>query len=261
MLAEPGCIGQDWTGLVSTSMGVQKASISGFPIAKPDRVAQSLERDILSGKLGYGAQLESEHALVRRFAVSRSTVRKGLETLAGKGLITTQVGIGSFVTFEGQPIDSELGWTRALSSREEAVHTRLLRLARITDRDLAVTLKLSRPDFIGIDRTRALGASGRIVSIERSRVPFRPVLSNVVKDGLLNGSLSSTLAAAGLRAGSGEEWAEIECLGAADAALSGAPPGTPFLRTRRLVRDAEGSIIEYVVSLLDPRHFALHLAF
>jgi len=34
-----------------------------------------------------------------------------------------------------------------------------------------------------------------------------------------------------------------------------------FLRTRRLVRAAGGRPIEYVVSLLDPDFFALHLEF
>lgn len=221
----------------------------------------TLEQDILSGKLGFGDQLESENALVRRFAVSRNTVRKGLESLVEKGLITTRVGIGSFVTFEGRTIDSALGWTRALASGKGAVETRLLRLARISDPDLARELGQPAPDFIAIDRARALGGSGRVVSIERSRVPYRPALADVVAEGLKDGSLSATLNAAGLRAESGEEWAEIECLNPADAALAGAEPGTPFLRTRRLVRDAQGHIIEYVVSLLDPRHFALHLAF
>jgi GntR family transcriptional regulator len=42
---------------------------------------------------------------VRRFDVSRNTVRKGLEALTGKGLITTRVGIVSFVTFNGSMID------------------------------------------------------------------------------------------------------------------------------------------------------------
>ena len=31
--------------------------------------------------------------------------------------------------------------------------------------------------------------------------------------------------------------------------------------TRRLVRDIEGCLVEYVVSLLDSGHFALHLKF
>lgn len=235
----------------------------GFSVAtaKPERIAQSLEDDIRSGKLGFGDQLESENALVRRFAVSRNTVRKGLETLAGKGLITTRVGIGSFVTFDGKPIDDALGWTRALSRQQEAIDTELLRLALIKDADLSRMLKLPKPEFIAVDRTRALKKSGRVVSIERSRVPLRAGLESVETDGLVNGSLSATLLAAGLRGASGEEWAEIECLSLSDASLAAVTVGTPFLRTRRLVRDAEGKVIEYVVSLLDPHHFALHLEF
>jgi GntR family transcriptional regulator len=229
--------------------------------AKTERIARTLESDILSGKLEYGAQLESEKALVRRFAVSRNTVRKGLETLAGKGLITTRVGIGSFVTFEGRTIDNALGWTRALSNEHDAVQTKLLRLEATTDPELAAMLKEPSVKFLSIDRMRSLANSGRVISIERSRVPMRPGLDSVVDRGLLNGSLSATLLAAGLKGESGEEWAEIECLNRADAALADVAAGTPFLRTRRLVRDREKRIIEYVVSLLDPRHFALHLEF
>jgi len=242
-------------------MAISKLRPVSIATAKTERVAQSLEDDIRSGKLGFGDQLESENALVRRFAVSRNTVRKGLETLAGKGLITTRVGIGSFVTFDGQPIDDALGWTRALSKHQDAVHTDFLRLALIKDSDLSSMLKLRKPDFIAVDRTRSLKNSGCVVSIERSRVPLHQGLEAVVGDGLVNGSLSATLTAAGIRAASGEEWAEIECLNATDADIAGVSAGTPFLRTRRLVRDAEGNVIEYVVSLLDPRHFALHLEF
>lgn len=242
-------------------MAISKLRAVSVATAKTERVAKSLEDDIRSGKLGFGDQLESENALVRRFAVSRNTVRKGLETLAGKGLITTRVGIGSFVTFDGQPIDDAFGWTRALSKQQDAVHTALLRLALIKDSDLSCMLKLRKYDFIAVDRTRSLKNTWRVVSIERSRVPLRQGLEAVVSDGLVDGSLSATLLSAGLRAASGEEWAEIECLSAEDAAIAGVPPGTPFLRTRRLVRDAEGEVIEYVVSLLDPKHFALHLEF
>jgi GntR family transcriptional regulator len=113
-------------------------------------------------------------------------------------------------------------------------------------------LKEQSSDFISIDRMRSLAMSGRVISIERSRVPMRPGLESVVDRGLLDGSLSATLLAAGLKGESGEEWAEIECLCEADAALAGVAAATPFLRTRRLVRDREGRPTEYVVSLLDP---------
>src|SRR5271156_2220390 len=96
--------------------------------AKPERVAMALEHEIRSGKLGFGARLQSENELVRRFAVSRTTVRKSLEALAEKGLIKTKMGIGSFVAFDGQVLDNSLGWTRALSDRRSDVDTRALRI-------------------------------------------------------------------------------------------------------------------------------------
>ena len=61
--------------------------------AKPERVANELEQDIRSGVLGFGDQLQSENELVQRFSVSRNTVRKGLEELSSRGLITTRMGV------------------------------------------------------------------------------------------------------------------------------------------------------------------------
>ena len=103
----------------------------GLPAAKPERVAEAPERDIPSGKLRFGTRLQSEIELVRRFAVSRTTVRRGLETLAGKGLIVTRMGIGSFVSFDGRILDNALGWTRALAGRKGAIETCVLRIERI----------------------------------------------------------------------------------------------------------------------------------
>ena len=240
-----------------------KSTLKGIdPLAaKPERVAKALERDIRSGKLVFGARLQSESELVQRFAVSRTTVRKGLEALAGKGLIATRVGIGSFVTFDGQVIDNALGWTRALAGSNGKIVTRVLRLGIIHDARLAQHLNQPDTSFIAIDRTRSLKGARRAISIERSRVPNLPALAHVPAQGLAGGSLSRTLQDAGLVGHAGEEWAEIECLSAADAEILGVATGTPFLRTRRLLRDRQGQLIEYVVSLLDPSHFALHLAF
>jgi GntR family transcriptional regulator len=228
---------------------------------KPERVAMALERDIRSGRLGFGDRLQSENELVQRFSVSRMTVRKGLEALADKGLITTRMGIGSFVTFDGQVIDNNLGWTRALAGGKTEVETQVLRIAAISDRKLARQLNHGSSKFIAIDRTRSLKGTGRAISIERSRVPAIPALAHVPRRGLTEGSLSRTLREAGLLGEGGEEWAEIECLTEIDAGILKVAEGTPFLRTRRLVRDADGALIEYVVSLLDPHYFALHLEF
>ncbi len=87
-------------------------------LAKSEQVAETLEREIRQGRLARGDQLESEGNLMQRFAVSRNTVRRGLDILSRRGLIRTRTGIGSFVTYDGATIDSALGWTVALSDSE-----------------------------------------------------------------------------------------------------------------------------------------------
>lgn len=228
---------------------------------KPEQIASVLEQEIRSGVLAFGDRLQSENELVQRFAVSRNTLRKGLEELNSRGLITTKVGIGSFVTFNGQTIFDVMGWSKALADVGADTETRVLRIEMMRDPALAELLKISDDAFIAVDRLRLLTKDQKSISIERSRVPLLPELEEVPLKGLRSGSLTQTLRAAGLVADRGEEWADIEMLNEADAGLLGCSPGSAFLRTRRLARDADGRPIEYVTSLLNPAYFALHLEF
>ncbi|ESY70079.1 MULTISPECIES: GntR family transcriptional regulator [unclassified Mesorhizobium] len=228
---------------------------------KPEQIATVLEHEIRSGVLGFGDRLQSENELVQRFSVSRNTVRKGLEELSSRGLITTKVGIGSFVTFDGKPVDDAIGWSRALADAGANAETRTLRLEVIEDTDLASLLGIKSPFFIAVDRVRTNASDGHAISIERSRLPLSPELEDVPLRGLREGSLHQTLRAAGLIPDHGEEWVEIEMLNAEDATILGCPQGTPFLRGRRLTRAVDDRPIEYVTSLLNPAHFALHMRF
>lgn len=228
---------------------------------KPEQIASVLEQEIRSGVLAFGDRLQSENELVQRFAVSRNTLRKGLEELNSRGLITTKVGIGSFVTFNGQTIYDVMGWSKALADVGADTETRVLRIEMMRDPALAVLLKTGDDAFIAVDRLRLLAKDQKPISIERSRVPFLPELEDVPLKGLRSGSLTQTLRAAGLVHDHGEEWADIEMLGDADAELLGCAAGSAFLRTRRLTREAGGRPIEYVTSLLNPAYFALHLEF
>ncbi|WP_246795320.1 GntR family transcriptional regulator [Burkholderia perseverans] len=228
--------------------------------SKAHMVAAALERDILSGRLPHGGQLESESELVERFAVSRNTVRKGLDLLTTSGLITRRGGIGSFVTFHGQTIDGSLGWSTALERAGGSTQTKLLQLAIVDDEALAHELGLASPRFVAIDRMRLMG-EGAAISLERSRLPFSDELAALPLEGLVGGSLYRTLAQHGIVADHGEQWAEVVALEADDAKRLKRRAGTPFLRSRRLTRDRDDRIMEYVVSLLDPAHFALHLEF
>ncbi|WP_138465849.1 GntR family transcriptional regulator [Poseidonocella sp. HB161398] len=228
---------------------------------KSERIARLLEAEIRSGALHDGAALSSESALVVRFAVSRATIRKGLSILSEKGLIRTKVGIGSFVTFGGAVIDSGPGWSVALSGGEARLGARILRISRI-GMDLDLPHIPAGTEVLAVDRLRFREETGQGLTLERARVPWRADLAPVLEAGLEQGSLSRTLAARGLVPASGEERANVLLsLPAADAALMGRRPGEPMLRLRRLTRDAEGGIVEFVESLLDPGVFGLHVEF
>lgn len=234
--------------------------VVGLP--KSAEIARTLEREIRSGLLPYGDRLESESTLVRRFSASRNTVRKGLEALARQGLIQTRSGVGSFVTYDGAALDNALGWTQALSTADSRLAVSTIRLDRITDTALAARIGAVSAEFLAVDRTRTLVGDGRIVSLERSRAPWRPGFAETLERGLANGSLTETLRGAGMIADHGEEWANVLTeLSAEDAALLGRDRRSPMLHLRRLSRDQDGAPVEHVESLLDPDRFGLHLEF
>ncbi|MEZ5824338.1 MAG: GntR family transcriptional regulator [Geminicoccaceae bacterium] len=229
--------------------------------SKAERVARILEGEIHSGVLAEGDVLSSENNLVRRFEVSRSTVRKGLGILASKGLIETKVGIGSFVTFGGNLIDSQAGWSLALSDKGIRIGARILRIARI-GMDLDAPDVPPGSDVLAVDRIRFREETGYGLSLERSRVPWREGFDIILADGLVDGSLSKTMAAHDLVPTHGEERANVlPALSRADAEQMGRTEGEPMLRMRRQARGASGAVVEYVESLLDPELFALRMEF
>lgn len=61
------------------------------------RIEQALSMDIASGKARPGTRIETEHLLAERFRVNRHTVRQALGSLAAKGLVRVERGVGTFV--------------------------------------------------------------------------------------------------------------------------------------------------------------------
>ncbi|MBP0578192.1 phosphonate metabolism transcriptional regulator PhnF [Labrys sp. LIt4] len=73
------------------------AVFRGDGIAAWRKIADLLEAEIVGGMLAPGTQLPTEAALAARFGVNRHTVRRALGELAGKGLVRTAQGRGTFV--------------------------------------------------------------------------------------------------------------------------------------------------------------------
>ncbi|MGA5507300.1 GntR family transcriptional regulator [Streptomyces umbrinus] len=227
-------------------------------VYKHHRVAHVLAEEIRAGVHADGSKLPGEHALRERFGVSRTTVRQALGVLGEQGLIETHAGIGSIVTFDGAPLDQQLGWTRALAAQGTELTTETLRFERIRDDALADELGLGSTRFIALDRVRRL-ADGQGVSLEFSRVPAVGSLADLPERGLDDGSLSRTLAAAGRIPDSSEAHIAVAGLATDEAAILHRSPGESFLRVSQVFRGADGDVVEKVTSLLDPSRFQLHV--
>ncbi len=183
-------------------------------------------------------------------------MRSALAELQRRELITTETGVGSFVTFDGKPLDQQVGWARALADGGAEVDTELLGIA--SGGDPAVEEQYG--PIVTVRRLRR--SAGRPVSIEVAALPAVGVLADLPTTGLVDGSITATLRAR--RAAQ------------APVASSGSPssrwtprtphcstehPGELFLRAVRVTRDRDGGLVEHVVSLLDPQRFRFHLTF
>ena len=228
---------------------------------KHQEISDVLAQEIRSGKRGTGEQLPGEVALARHFGVSRTTVRAALAELSEAGLIATRTGKGSYVLFDGHPLDNRFGWARALADQGIASRVRIIAVRWTEDRELARRLELAEPQFVLVERIRELTGDGTAVSYERSYLPTVPGVLELPERGLAEASLTAVMQAAGLIPHHGEQRVSGRRIDEHAARLLRRAPGDWFLHTSRTSLAAAGSFVEHVVSLLDPEHFQLSLPF
>lgn len=88
------------------------------PIYK--QIADSLQRDIETGKFAEGGQLPTEQEISEEWGASRSTVRDALKQLTTRGLVEAHPGQGTFVRRKVTPIVTDLSATHDLGTGDEA---------------------------------------------------------------------------------------------------------------------------------------------
>jgi GntR family transcriptional regulator len=246
---------------MSTQSSVRAAGARRSPASlKHEQIAQTLEREIKSGRLELGGQLPGETVLAERFAVSRNTVRAALLELSRAGLIATRSGKGSFVTYDGRPLDARLGWASALQQNGIETRAHVVRFERMRDAQLAARLAVASDEFIAIDRVRS-ASEGPAISLERSRVPATDRTRDLPERGLVDDSLTQTLLALGLVGSYGQQSVGSRPLDDEEALTLGRASADWFLHTVRTTWTADDQLVEHVDSVLDPQHFELRLQF
>ena len=66
---------------------------------KYEMVRHHIKQMLIDGTIGYGMKLPSEHELMKKFQVSRQTIRQAFSELANEGLIYKQQGKGTFSSY------------------------------------------------------------------------------------------------------------------------------------------------------------------
>jgi GntR family transcriptional regulator len=263
-----------------TSTAISTSSITGTPPVetpivpplKHTQIAQALGEEIRTGRVRHGRRLPGEKALAARFSVSRNTVRAALQELSREGMIATRSGKGSYVIFDGRPLDGQLGWARSLQAQGIRSEIAVLRIERVSETDEAASVPGAAvrggasghsasghraSDLIAVDRVRRI-VGGPAVSYERSRVPAIPALADLPARGLVDGSIAQTVIAAGLLIHSAEQWMGARPLTGEEAEVLGREPGELFLYATRVTRTRKGELVERVEAVLDPAYFELH---
>jgi GntR family transcriptional regulator len=240
------------------SRGAALGALSEGPLPKHAQLSAILV-ELASRELGPGAMIPSERELMERYDVSRSTVRKAIETLISDGVLQRAHGKGTFVSTPR--LESRLhlaSFSQDMRRRGLTPSTRLLAVdSGVPPPDVSRSLGLTpRGRAWRIERVRL--ADGVPIALERGWYAQRPLPDLDRQD--LTGSLYELFTSRyGLGIDHAEQtlWAE-----AADDELGrllDAPVHTPLLVFRResAARDVP---LEHVVSHYRGDRYQLHMS-
>ncbi|MCF2706120.1 GntR family transcriptional regulator [Arcanobacterium haemolyticum] len=233
-----------------------KESRKGY--TQSERVASDIARQITNGELKEGERLASETRLASQYGASRGTIRRALAMLQESDLVHTRPGSGSYVAFHGSSLAGPQGWTSATSDVGMPTTVEVLSVS-LDKTPTSLAEHTDETECFVVRRRRLL--DGEPISLETSVLPANERIRTVMEFGLLGDSVSKTLRATGMRVTNGYQNVSARRVTGEDARLLHAEEGSRMIVSERVGLGADGELVEYVNSWLNPDHFTLHLSF
>ena len=230
------------------------------PVARYRRIAREIEDEILSGRLEAGARLPSERALAERRSISRMTARQALQHLAGRGLLETRVGRGSFVRSGTirQELATLTGFTEEMERQGRRVASIVIEATtRAAGDETARALDLPAGGAVHrLSRVRLV--DGAPVAVETSEIDAQRAPDFFDHADFTRQSAYTLLRERyDLHPTSAEQTMEAAAADREVALQLDLERDAPVLRLTRLTRDQDGAAFEYVRSVYQGEAFTM----
>jgi GntR family transcriptional regulator len=228
---------------------------------KARRAYLLLRERIVSGELAPGARLPGEPALAAEHGVSRMTIRRALDTLAGEGLIDRRPGSGTFVRAVAAvaPITADLSNVLThLVQMGRQTGVRLLSFAYGVPPDpVAGALRLG-PGERTQRSVRVRLIDGAPFSYLTTHVPERIGLTYSEAD-LAATPLLTLLERSGTVVAQASQTIGATLAGPEVAEALGVEIGAPLLSMTRVVSDRSGGGVEHLHALYRPDRYSFQM--
>jgi GntR family transcriptional regulator len=210
------------------------------------QIANELRRRIVDGDLRPGALVPSEHELMRRFGVSRGTVRQALAALRADGTIGGSQGRQLVVRPAPltQPLSELISFSAWVQSLGKQPSGKVLEFGRQpAEKEAAEALQL-RPDDPVYSLVRVRLADDQPLMVERTVFPLR-VGSLLEGVDLNHRSIYAELAQHGVVFASARHLVSAVPAPGEDAALLKVPVDAPLTRVLRQACSLSGEPLEW----------------
>ncbi len=226
-------------------------SVKSGPVPRYYQLQEIIRERIRSGEWAPGSLIPSERELCERYGISRMTARQAISGLEAQGLLYREQGKGTFV---GQPVIAQqllqlTGFTEDMIARKSKPGARVLSAEMWpADEETAQRLRIrvGQPVY----RLRRLRlADGEPLAVELTRVSFigceRLLHYDLGQESLyrlLDGAFDIPLLEA-------DEELHADLASEDEAELLQVVPGSPVLRTSRVMVTRRNQPVEYATSV------------
>jgi GntR family transcriptional regulator len=238
-----------------------RAQRNGRGVARYYLLYEHLSGALNDGTIPAGGALPSEPELVRRYKLSRTTVRRALARLEDEGRIVRRRGSGTFARQNRKPTRFHMNLHDFFEEATALASQQTASILRFEMGKVPASLRELQPQLgqQSLIIQRAHRFHGAPYALTTAYVPER--LGRKIRKGALSrNSLLAVVDQLGPRTSRTEYTTSAVAADATAAKRLDVPLGAPLLRARAVLTDSRGQLHAVIESLCRPDRFTVHAA-